>query len=135
LDIFWNCLTFKTDILLNWFCMFISDKAVWNSLKLRFEKFNFMRFYWLLIPFLQYLVLEYTDTWPWISLKSPWIWLSLTCTNPTSNILFSDDILKCIWHEISYFLEWKNSLSCSVTYFSVSCFYGLFTRYLNLFDM
>jgi hypothetical protein len=44
LDIFWNCLTFKTDILLDWFCMFISDhgsdKAVWNSLKLRFEQFN-----------------------------------------------------------------------------------------------
>jgi hypothetical protein len=43
--------------------------------------------------------------------------------------------LKCIWHEISYFLRWKNSLSCSVTYFSVSCFYGLFPRYFNLFDM
>jgi hypothetical protein len=38
--------------------------------------------------------------------------------------------LKCIWHEISYFLKWNNSLSCSVTYFSVSCFYGLFPRYL-----
>jgi hypothetical protein len=36
MDILWNCLTFKTDILLNWFCMFISDKAVWNSLKLLF---------------------------------------------------------------------------------------------------
>jgi hypothetical protein len=43
--------------------------------------------------------------------------------------------LKCIWHEISYFLKWKNSLSCSVTYFSVSYFYGLFPRYFNLFDM
>jgi hypothetical protein len=42
--------------------------------------------------------------------------------------------LKCIWHEISYFLKWKNSLSCSVTYFSVSCFYVLFPRYFNLFD-
>jgi hypothetical protein len=41
----------------------------------------------------------------------------------------------CIWHEISYFLKWKNSLSCSVTYFSVSCFYGLFPRYFNLFGM
>jgi hypothetical protein len=36
MDILWNCLTFKTDILLNWFRMFISDKAVWNSLKLLF---------------------------------------------------------------------------------------------------
>jgi hypothetical protein len=81
LDIFWNCLTFKTDILLNWFCMFISDKAVWNSLKLRFEQLN-VRFYWFLTPFLQYLVLEFADTWPWMSLKSPWIWLFLTCTNP-----------------------------------------------------
>jgi hypothetical protein len=43
--------------------------------------------------------------------------------------------LKCIWHEISYFLKWKNSLSCSATYFSVSCFNGLFPRYFNLFDM
>jgi hypothetical protein len=43
--------------------------------------------------------------------------------------------LKCIWHEISYFLKWKNSLSCSVTCFPVSCFYGLFPRYFNLFDM
>jgi hypothetical protein len=43
--------------------------------------------------------------------------------------------LKCIWHEISYFLKWKNSLSCSVTYFWVFCFYGLFPRYFNLFDM
>jgi hypothetical protein len=43
--------------------------------------------------------------------------------------------LKCIWHEISYFLKWKNLLSCSITYFSVSCFYGLFLRYFNLFDM
>jgi hypothetical protein len=42
-------------------------------------------------------------------------------------------MLKCIWHEISYFLKWKNSLSCSVTYFSVSCFYRLFPRYFNLF--
>ena len=66
------------DILLNWFCMFVS---VWNSLKLRFEKFN-VRFYWCLTPFLQYLVLEFADTCPWISLKSPWIWLFLTCTNP-----------------------------------------------------
>jgi hypothetical protein len=40
--------------------------------------------------------------------------------------------LKCIWHEFFYFLKWKNSLSCSVTYFSVSCFYGLFSRYFNL---
>jgi hypothetical protein len=23
-----------------------------------------------------------TDTWPWMSLKSLWIWLFLTCTNP-----------------------------------------------------
>jgi hypothetical protein len=23
-----------------------------------------------------------------------------------------------LWHEISYFLKWKNSLSCGVTYFS-----------------
>ena len=38
-------------------------------------------------------------------------------------------------HEIFYFLKRKNSLSCSVTYFSVSCFYGLFPRYFNLFDM
>ena len=29
----------------------------------------------------------------------------------------------------------RNSLSCSATYFSVSCFYGLFPRYFNLFDM
>jgi hypothetical protein len=43
--------------------------------------------------------------------------------------------LKCIWHEIYYFLKWKNSLSCSVTYFPVSCFCGLFPRYFNLFDM
>jgi hypothetical protein len=41
--------------------------------------------------------------------------------------------LKCIWHEISYFLKWNNSLSCSVTCFSVSCFYGLFPRYFNLY--
>jgi hypothetical protein len=27
------------------------------------------------------------------------------------------------------------SLSCSVTYFSVSCFHGLFPRYFNLFGM
>jgi hypothetical protein len=44
-------------------------------------------------------------------------------------------LLKCIWHEFFYFLKWKNSLSCSVTYFSVSCFYGLFQRYFNLFGM
>ena len=43
-------------------------------------------------------------------------------------------LLKCILHEISYFLKRKNSLNCSVTCFSVSCFYGLFPRYLNLFD-
>ena len=40
-----------------------------------------------------------------------------------------------IWHEISYFLKWKNYLSSSVTYFLVSCFYNLFPRYFNLFDM
>jgi hypothetical protein len=61
--------------------MFISGKAFWNTLKLRFEQFN-VRFYWFLTPFLQYLVLEFADTWPWMSLKSPWIWLFLTCTNP-----------------------------------------------------
>jgi hypothetical protein len=33
-------------------------------------------------PFCQYLVLGIVDTWPWMSLKSPWIWLFLTCTNP-----------------------------------------------------
>jgi hypothetical protein len=27
------------------------------------------------------------------------------------------------------------SLSCNVTYFSVSCFHGLFPRYFNLFGM
>ena len=50
----------KTDILLNWFCMFISDEAVWNSLKLRFGQFN-VRFYWFLTPFLQYLVFEFLE--------------------------------------------------------------------------
>jgi hypothetical protein len=62
MDIFWNCLTFKTDILLNWLCMFISDKAVWNSLK--FEQLN-VTFYWILrfrTPSPQYLVLEFADT-------------------------------------------------------------------------
>jgi hypothetical protein len=54
------------------------------------------------------------------------VWAALT----TCYITFK----KCIWHEISYFLKWKNSLSCSVTYFSVSCFYGLFPRYFNLFE-
>jgi hypothetical protein len=44
-------------------------------------------------------------------------------------------MLKCIWNEISYFLKRKNSWSCSVTYISVSWFYGLFPRYINLFDM
>ena len=83
LDIFWNCLTFKTDILLNWFCMFISDKAVWNSLKLPFDNFN-VRFYWFLTPFDQYVVLAFADTWPWMSLKSPWMYetwseCSLSC--------------------------------------------------------
>jgi hypothetical protein len=82
MDIFWNCLTFKTDILLHWFCMFISDKAVWNSVKLRFEQFN-VRFYWFLTPSLQYLVLKFADTWASMSLKSPWIWIFLTCTNPS----------------------------------------------------
>jgi tRNA(His) 5'-end guanylyltransferase len=48
---------------------------------------------------------------------------------------FNPVLLKCIWHEFFYFLKWKNSLSCSVTYFSVSCFYGLFPRYFNLFGM
>ena len=73
MNVFWNCLTFKTDILLNWFCMFISDLII----KLRFEQFN-VRFCWFLTPSLQYLVLEFADTWPWMSLKSPWIWLFLT---------------------------------------------------------
>ena len=81
LNICWNCLTFKTDILLNLFCICISDKAVWNSLKLPFEQFN-VRFYWFPPPFLQYLTLEFANTWPWMSLKSPCIWLFLTCTNP-----------------------------------------------------
>jgi hypothetical protein len=73
----------KTDILLNWswFCMFISDKTVWNSLKLRFEQFN-VTLYWFLTPSVQCLVLEFADAWSWMSLKSPWIWLSLICTNP-----------------------------------------------------
>jgi hypothetical protein len=52
-----------------------------------------------------------------------------------SHKLFDSVALKCIWHEISYFLKWKNSLSCSITYFSVSRFYDLFPRYFNLFDM
>ena len=66
MDIFWNCLTFKTDILLNWFCMFISDKAVGNSLKLRFEQFN-VTFYLFLTPSLRYLVLEFADICPWMT--------------------------------------------------------------------
>jgi hypothetical protein len=41
-----------------------------------FKKFN-VRFYWFLTPFLQYLVLEFADTWPWI-------WIVLTCTNPVN---------------------------------------------------
>jgi hypothetical protein len=49
-----------------------------------------------------------------------------------NHTLYKEMFLKCIWHEISYFLKWKNSLSCSVTYFSVSCFYGLFPRYICL---
>jgi hypothetical protein len=54
---------------------------VWKScLKLRFEQFN-VTFYWSLTPS-QYLLLGFTDTWPWMSLESPWIWLSLTCSNP-----------------------------------------------------
>jgi hypothetical protein len=57
-------------------CMFISDKAVWNSLKLRFEEFN-VRFYSFLTTFLQYLVLEFADTWPW---------LFLSCTSPVIKI-------------------------------------------------
>jgi hypothetical protein len=54
---------------------------------------------------------------------------------PSCQQLWNTELLKCIWHEISYFLKWKNSFSCSVTYFSVSCFCGLFPRYFNLFDM
>jgi hypothetical protein len=69
LDIFWNCLTFKTDILLNWFCMFISDLFI----KLRFEQFN-VRFCWFLTPSLQYLVLEFADTWPWKVLEFDSSW-------------------------------------------------------------
>jgi hypothetical protein len=73
MDIFWNSLTFKTDILLNWFCMFISHKAVWNSLKFRFEQFN-VTFYLFLTPFLQYLVLELHDACPWIVFADAWPW-------------------------------------------------------------
>jgi hypothetical protein len=62
----------------------VYDKAVWNSLKLGFEQFNVI-FYWFITPSLQYLVLEFVDTWPWIVLKSPWIWLFLTFTNHWSN--------------------------------------------------
>jgi hypothetical protein len=32
------------------------------------------------------------------------------------------NLLQCIWHEIFYFLKWKNSLSRSETYLSVSLF-------------
>jgi hypothetical protein len=59
---------------------------------------------------------------------------NMAAVTSCANALYTMN-LKCIWHEISYFLKWKNPLSCSVTYFSVSCVYGLFTRYFNLFDM
>jgi hypothetical protein len=98
--------------------MFISDKAVWNSLKLHFEQF-IIRVYWFLTPFLQYLVLEFADTWPWMSLKSPWIWIFLACTNPDSSNL------------IVYLLQ-SDSLStyCSRLLISLSCCHvlGLYSK-------
>jgi hypothetical protein len=36
--------------------------------------------------------------------------------------LLIEHCLKCIWNEISYFLKWKNSLRCSVTYFQFLVF-------------
>jgi hypothetical protein len=72
--------------------MFISDLII----KLRFEQFNVI-FCWFLTPSLQYLVLEFADTWPWMSLKSPWVWLFLTCTNPATNT--------CTEQPIFYFIH------------------------------
>jgi hypothetical protein len=93
-EIVWHS---KTDILLNWFCVFISDLII----KLRFEQFN-VRFYWFLTPSLQYLVLEFADTWPWMSLKSPWIWLFLTCTNPVVFCRYSCMICIPVNPKLSY---------------------------------
>ena len=52
-------------------------------------------------------------TWPWMSLKSPWIWLFLTCINPAYNIFRSCSILqfrfKCFtstFTELVRFLWW-----------------------------
>jgi hypothetical protein len=70
----------KTDILLIWFCMIISDKAVWNSLNLRFEQFN-VTLYWFLTPSFQCLVLEFADTWPWKVLEFDSFWYVRTLYN------------------------------------------------------
>ena len=63
---------------------------IWQShlklitLKLCFEQFN-VRFYWFLTPFLQYLVLQFADTWPWKVLEFDFSWhvrtpIHITCS-------------------------------------------------------
>jgi hypothetical protein len=54
------------------------------TLKLRFEQFN-VRFYWFLTPFLQYLVPQFADTWPWKVLEFDFSWhlrtpIHITCS-------------------------------------------------------
>ena len=47
--------------------------------------------------YIQYLILEFANTWPWMSLKSPWIWLFLTCTNPVlTNLSFIPDTFSVV---------------------------------------
>jgi hypothetical protein len=79
---------------------------------IRFEQFN-VTFYWFLTPSLQYLVLEFADTWLWMSLKSPWIWLSdmyepwLTLTEPWLTLTYSK-------HQKRKLLYWSEEIFASL---------------------
>jgi hypothetical protein len=85
----------------HWFCMLISDKAVWNSLKLRlFWTIHDQRHILLIsnaFSSVYYLVLD-----TWMSLESPWIWVFLPCTNLVSNTQAKPmiELELSLWHLI-----------------------------------
>jgi hypothetical protein len=110
------------DIQKRTFCWIDFHVHIWQScLKLikffmnfyiRFEQFN-VTFYWFLTPSLRYLVLEFADTWLWMSLKSPWIWLSdmyepwLTLTEPWLTLTYSK-------HQKRKLLYWSEEIFASL---------------------
>ena len=74
--------------------------------------------------FIEYLPVEHLDKilYKILGLKPYRGYYIFTAAWAYNSLIIHTLSLKCIWHEISYFLKRKNSLSCSVTYFSVLWF-------------